>query len=173
MTRPGKPADEARRIVQETLIDAPVAAVWRAVTSRALIAEWLGANDLVAESDRPFSLEIADDSGAVSVADGRVLEVDPERRLRFSLTERDNRDGDEPAEIRSTVQIELIETEAGVLFRLTHDGFERVTVGVPAYAMVWAVAQQRVLRIPRRPRAYASMAPMAAGGELRRLAWAA
>ena len=164
--------DDTRRIVHEALIDAPLAVVWRAVTSRALIAEWLGANDLEPEAGRSFTLELPGPAGEVSIADGEVLEVEPGRRLRFSLTERDDKDG-EPAEIRSTVRIDLIETEAGVLFRLTHDGFERVTVGVPAYAMVWAVAQQRVLHIPRRPRTHRSSAPVAVRCELRRLAWAA
>ncbi len=162
-----------RRIVHEALIDAPLAAVWRAVTSRALIAEWLGANDLEPEAGRPFSLELPGEAGEGSIADGQVLEVEPGRRLRFRLTERDDKEGDGPAEIHSTVQIDLIETEAGVLFRLTHGGFERVTVGVPAYAMVWAVAQQRVLRIARRPRTHRSSAPIAVRCELRRLAWAA
>ena len=172
MSGPENPKTEGRRIVHESLINAPLASVWRAVTSRTLIAEWLGANDLVAETGRRFSLEVPDAAGEVSVADGEVLEVEQERRLRLSLIERDDKE-DEPAEIRSVVQIELIETESGVLFRLTHDGFERFTVGVPAYAMVWAVAQQRVLHIPRRPRTHRSSGPMAVRCDLRRLAWAA
>jgi uncharacterized protein YndB with AHSA1/START domain len=175
MSGPETPTDEARRIVHEILIDAPLAAVWRAVTSRALIAEWLGANDLKPETGRRFSLEITDAAGEASVADGQVLEVEAERRLRFSLAERDDKGGDEgePAEIRSTVQIELIQTEAGVLFRLTHDGFERVPLGIPAPGMVWAVAQQRVLRIRRAPRTGARAGPIAVRCALRRLAWAA
>jgi len=172
MSGPETPEPEGRRIVHEALIDAPLATVWRAVTSRALIAEWLGANDLEPEAGRLFRLELPGEAGEVSITDGKVLDVAPERRLRFSLTERDDKES-EPAEIRSTVQIDLIETEAGVLLRLTHDGFERVTVGVPVYGMVWAVAQQRVLHIRRRPHTRKSTAPMAVRCELRRLAWAA
>jgi len=127
MSGPETPEPEGRRIVHEALIDAPLATVWRAVTSRALIAEWLGANDLEPEAGRLFRLELPGEAGEVSITDGKVLDVAPERRLRFSLTERDDKES-EPAEIRSTVQIDLIETEAGVLLRLTHDGFERVTV---------------------------------------------
>ena len=170
MTGPEQPADGPRRIAHETLIKAPIADVWRAVTSRALLAEWLGANDLAAEAGRRFSLEIIDAAGAVSVADGQVLEVEPERRLRFSLAERDD-EGEEAAEIRSIVQIELVETEDGVRFRLTHDGFERVIV--PAGGMVWAVAQQRVLHIRRAPRTHRAAGPATVCCGLRRLAWAA
>lgn len=180
MSGPRTPADDERRIVHETLIDAPLAAVWRAVTSRVLIAEWLGTNDLVAEAGRRFSLEIAGAAGEARFADGEVLAVAAERRLRFRLTERDDkagedRDGDGGGafEIRSTVTVDLIQTEAGVLVRLTHDGFERVAIGLPAGGLVWAVAQQRVLRIRRAPRAGARAAPIAVRCEARRLAWAA
>ena len=173
MSETESPNNDDRRIVHEALIDAPLAVVWRAVTARALIAEWLGANDLEPEIGRPFSLELPGEAGEASIADGRVLEVEPERRLRFSLAQRHDEDG-APAEIRSTVQIDLIETAAGVLFRLTHDGFKRVTVGGPAYGMVWAVAQQRALQIRRSPRTHhRSTAPIAIRGEMRRLAWAA
>ena len=171
MTGPEKPADETRRIVHEALICAPLAAVWRAVTSRTLVAEWLGANDLVPEVGRRFGLEITGAAGETRIADGEVLDVEADRRLRFRLTERDERTQDEPMEIRSTVTIALIQTDAGVLGRLTHDGFERIPLNVPV--MVWAVAQQRVLHIRRTPRLHRAAPPTIASCGFRRLAWAA
>ena len=176
MSEPEKTTDDAkdaggRRIVHETLIAAPIDAVWRALTTRDLIVEWLGANDLRPEAGRPFTLELANEAGEVSYADGRVLEVEPERRLRFSLTEFE--DGPEPVEIRSTVRIDLTQTEDGVRFRLVHDGFERVPVAAPAHALVWAVAQQRVLQIRRSPRLRRPAAPIAVHCGPGRLAWAA
>ena len=180
MSGPVRPEGDERRIVHETLIDAPLAAVWRAVTSRVLVAEWLGTNDLVAEAGRRFSLEIAGARGEARAADGEVLEVAAERRLRFRLTERDDKagedgdgDGGDAFEIRSTVTVDLTQTESGVLVRLTHDGFERVPLGGPAPVLVWAVAQQRVLRIRRAPRAGVRATPTAVRCEVRRLAWAA
>jgi uncharacterized protein YndB with AHSA1/START domain len=165
MTERDEPADKTRHIIHETLIDAPIAAVWRAVTSPELVAEWLGVGDIRPETGHRFVLTLVDDKGVVSHADGEVLQVDAERRLRFSLVER--APGDEDAEIRSVVQIELVPTEDGVRFRLTHEGFERVA----ATSMVWAVAQQRILRI-RRARVLRHDTSIVMFG-VRRLAWAA
>jgi uncharacterized protein YndB with AHSA1/START domain len=165
MSEREEPAVESRRIIHETLIDAPIAAVWRAVTSPELVAEWLGVGEIRPEAGHRFVLTLVDDKGVVSHADGEVLEVDPERRLRFSLVER--APGDEDAEIRSVVQIELVPTEDGVRFRLTHEGFERVA----ATSMVWAVAQQRILRIRRAPASRRDLSIVTLGA--RRLAWAA
>jgi uncharacterized protein YndB with AHSA1/START domain len=154
-TDPAADTADERRIVHEADIDAPLAVVWRALTTSALLAEWLGPNTLRAEVGRLFTVEIAKDGDEVSIADGEVLEVEPERRLRFSLMEQTF--GDDPAEYRSVVEIVLTETPDGVRLRLVQDSFERV---VPATTMVWAVAAQRVLPLrstlnPRRPTSYA------------------
>ncbi|MDO9337345.1 MAG: SRPBCC domain-containing protein [Caulobacter sp.] len=90
--------------------------VWRALTTPALLARWLGPNDFRAEPGARFSVGgapgVANDN---AVADCEVLAIEPGRRLRLAWRE---------GGTDSVVTFALEPGESGgVRLRLTHDGF--------------------------------------------------
>ncbi|MDB5472511.1 MAG: ATPase [Caulobacter sp.] len=90
--------------------------VWRALTTPALLARWLGPNDFRAELGAKFSVGgapgVANDN---AVADCEVLAIEEGRLLRLGWRE---------GEVDSVVTFALEPGEGGgVRLRLTHDGF--------------------------------------------------
>ncbi|WGM39767.1 SRPBCC domain-containing protein [Caulobacter sp. NIBR1757] len=90
--------------------------VWRALTTPALLARWLGPNDFRAELGAKFSVGGA--PGAVNdnaTADCEVLAIEEGRLLRLSW-----REGDVDSVVTFALEPGIC---GGVRLRLTHDGF--------------------------------------------------
>jgi uncharacterized protein YndB with AHSA1/START domain len=117
-----KPATTDSALVFACELDAPPEKVWRALTERELVAQWLLPGDVRAEAGARFQLHPAanDDTPDEGAIDCEVLEADPPYRLRYSWREgpRDGRGLD------STVTF-LLYAIAGGRTRLVivHDGF--------------------------------------------------
>ena len=99
------------------------ALVWRALTERDLLSAWLLPNDLHPEVGSRFSFASGNGQPDERI-DCEVLEVEPNRTLRWRKTEDGNADsGWQP--VTSVVSIELTEnTGGGTHLRLVHDEFE-------------------------------------------------
>jgi uncharacterized protein YndB with AHSA1/START domain len=146
-----KPDSDAteQALVFECDLDAPPEKVWRALTERALVAQWLMPGDMRAEVGAQFQLRPAandDGPGAREIGareigardighgaiDCAVLECDPPHRLRLNWREgpRDARGLD------STVTF-LLRAIAGGGTRLVivHDGFAAAPDARPAPVM--------------------------------------
>lgn len=105
-------------------LEESAAKVWRALTTPALLARWLGPNDFRAELGARFSVGaapgVANDN---AVADCEVLALEEGRLLRLGWRE---------GEVDSVVTFALEPGEGGgVRLRLTHDGFV-TSGGLPA-----------------------------------------
>lgn len=99
-------------------LEARAGTVWRALTTPALLARWLGPNDFRAEVGGRFTVAAA--PGGLAVNDNapvhcRVLAIEPERLLRLGWRE---------GGVDSVVTFILEPgVDGGVRLRLTHDGF--------------------------------------------------
>ncbi|GGL70186.1 SRPBCC family protein [Wenxinia marina] len=102
-------APDIRTVVIERDLAHPPERVWRALTQPALMAEWLMKSDFAPEVGHGFTFE--GDWGAV---DGRVLEVETGRRLRYTW---------EAMGLESVVTWTLTETEGGTRLRMEQTGF--------------------------------------------------
>lgn len=89
--------------------------VWRALTTPALLARWLGPNDFRAEVGARFTVGgVPGAANDNALADCEVLAIEEGRLLRLGWRE---------ADVDSVVTFTLEPGEAGVRLRLTHDGF--------------------------------------------------
>jgi uncharacterized protein YndB with AHSA1/START domain len=109
-------------IVLECDLPHSPALVWRALTERDLLGAWLLPNDLRPEVGARFSFARADRQVGEPI-DCEVLEVEPNRILRWRQTE----DGDADSgwrPVTSVVSIELTDNAAGgTHLRLVHGEF--------------------------------------------------
>jgi uncharacterized protein YndB with AHSA1/START domain len=97
----GHPAVRFERRLQH-----PVEKVWRAVTEPAGLAHWFPA-EVEVELEEGGRMHFVHGDGAAPPADGRVLELDPERAFEFTWGE-------------ERLRLELEPTDDGCLLRLTH-----------------------------------------------------
>jgi uncharacterized protein YndB with AHSA1/START domain len=140
MTPPGTTSSKTIDLTFE--LDASADKVWRALTTPALLARWLGPNDIEPVVGARFTVKpgpAANDNAEVAC---EVLTLEPGRLLRLSW-----REGAEA--IDSVVTFALTDrADGGVRLRLTHEGF--VTqgglpapltfdpVGAGGWRMAWA-----------------------------------
>jgi uncharacterized protein YndB with AHSA1/START domain len=112
---------ETRSIVVERTLRHPPAKVWRALTTSALIAEWLMQNDFQPVVGHRFNFHAKPIPGMWNgTTDCEVLTVEPERRLAYSW----NASGDEAEHgLKSVVTWTLTPTGAGTHVRMEHAGF--------------------------------------------------
>jgi uncharacterized protein YndB with AHSA1/START domain len=112
----------AEPIVFECDLPHSPALVWRALTERELLGAWLLPNDMRPKVGARFSFEHAGQQPGSSI-DCEVLEVEPNRILRWRQTE----DGDSDSgwqPVTSVVTIELTDNAAGgTHLRLVHGQF--------------------------------------------------
>jgi uncharacterized protein YndB with AHSA1/START domain len=112
----------AEPIVFECDLPHSPALVWRALTERDLLGAWLLPNDMRPKVGARFSFERAGQQPGSSI-DCEVLEVEPNRTLRWRQTE----DGDSDLgwrSVTSVVTIELTDNPAGgTHLRLVHGQF--------------------------------------------------
>jgi uncharacterized protein YndB with AHSA1/START domain len=106
-------------IIIEAALDAPPERVWRVLTEPALVARWLGVNDIRAVVGERFDVKPGGPAGDAPIA-CEVLEADPHRRLSYRW-----RGGDGEAAVLDTVVTWILEptAEGGTRLRLVHDGF--------------------------------------------------
>jgi uncharacterized protein YndB with AHSA1/START domain len=102
-------ATETRTVTVERELPFPSEKIWRALTERHLIAEWLMKNDFALDVGRRFKL--TGDWGSV---DCEVLEIEPNRSLSYSW----NAMG-----LESTVTFTLTKTGTGTRLRMDQAGF--------------------------------------------------
>lgn len=121
-------------------LDDPPEKVWRALTTPALLARWLGPNDIRPSVGARFTVrpsEAGDSANDNQVADCQVLDLEPGRLLKLSWREA----GPDGLCFDSVVTFLLTPAGQGARLRLTHDGFA-VVAAVPApsdgWRMQWA-----------------------------------
>ena len=104
-----------RHLSFEAFYRHPPEKVWRALTERDAIAQWLMENDFVAKVGHRFQLRAKPQPGWSGIVDGEVLEVDPPRRLSYTWKNEN---------VDTIVTITLSPTDQGTRLRLEHSGFE-------------------------------------------------
>jgi uncharacterized protein YndB with AHSA1/START domain len=97
--------------------------VWRALTERALIAEWLMENDFVAEAGARFTLRTDPGPGFDGIVHCEVLALDPPTRMRWSW-----RGGPIDTEVTFTLEEAVVFGTLGTRLVVEQTGFE----GLPA-----------------------------------------
>lgn len=106
---------ELRTVTVEREIPHPPEKIWRALTTRHLIEEWLMKNDFGLDLGHRFRLH--GDWGSV---DCEILDVDPGRMLSYSW----NHPHEDPAyNLESVVTFTLEPSGAGTLLRMEQTGF--------------------------------------------------
>lgn len=104
-----------REILLEREYDHPPSLVWRALTEPDLIARWLMDTDFRPEVGHRFTLRAEPQPGWDGVVHCEVLELEPERLLRYSWV-----GGPLDTEIAFT----LTPTGRGTRLRVRHTGFD-------------------------------------------------
>ncbi len=103
--------DEIRTIVIERKFSHPPERIWRALTQRDLIAEWLMANDFEPAAGHRFHLR--GDWGAVAC---EVRQIEPFHTLVYSW---------DAHGLESVVTWTLAPSDGGTLLRMAQTGFRR------------------------------------------------
>lgn len=105
---------ETRSVVLERDMPHPPEKVWRALTTGALIEDWLMANDFAATVGHRFTLRAQPVGGWNGVIDCEVLAVDPPRRLSYTWVSMG---------LESVVTFTLAPTATGARLRMEQSGF--------------------------------------------------
>ena len=112
--------NETQAIVVEYELPHPPAKVWRALTEPQLVGEWLMPNDLRAEVGHKFKFQAPPMPGWDGVVECEVVEVDREKRLRYSW-----RGGPAESRLDTMVSWTLTPTATGTRLKLEHTGFTK------------------------------------------------
>ncbi len=94
----------------------PPDVVWRAITSREALAEWLAPNDFEPALGRPFEFRSDPKPGWDGIIRCQVLEVDPPRTLRYSWVSANGA-------VDTLVRFTLEPVPEGTRLLLEHTGF--------------------------------------------------
>jgi len=125
-----------RDIHLEVIYPDPVGVVWEALTDPKLLADWLMQNDFRAEVGHAFSFVTEPAPGFDGVVRCKVLEIEPERRLRYSWV-----GGGQDTQ----VTWELEPHGRGTRVTLTHSGFSGIR-GVLVRNILAAGWKSKILR---------------------------
>ena len=110
---------ETKSIVVEREMPHAPEKIWRALTTWALIEDWLMANDFAPELGRRFQFRATPVPGWSGITNCEVRELDPPRRLVYSWG-----DGSESASgLKTLVAWTLTPTAPGTLVRMEQSGF--------------------------------------------------
>ena len=109
-------ATESRSVTLERLMPHPPEKVWRALTQGPLLEDWLMANDFEPVVGRDFSFRMAPMEHWDGVVLGRVLTVEPHRRLTYSW-------GGTGGSLATVVTWTLTPTDGGTLLQFEQSGF--------------------------------------------------
>jgi uncharacterized protein YndB with AHSA1/START domain len=105
---------ETRSVVLERDMPYPPEKVWRALTTGALIEDWLMANDFEPTVGHRFTLRATPAGGWNGIIDCQVLAVEPPQRLAYSWASMG---------LQSVVTFTLAPTASGVRLRMEQSGF--------------------------------------------------
>ena len=108
--------DGSLTIELDCFLPYPADAVWRALTQAPALSEWLMPTDFVPTVGKSFSFHAEADTAEANDVTGRVLALDPTRRLSFSWHARD---------IDSVVTFLLIPSSFGTHLCLWQRGLEQ------------------------------------------------
>jgi len=114
-------------ILIECDLPEPPEKVWRALTEPELLGKWLMSSDLRAEVGARFHFRPNSTEGGNTPIDCEVLDVEPQRRLRWVQREQGGPEAGHPL-VESVVTLELVGiANGGTRLRLVHDGFTRIS----------------------------------------------
>lgn len=108
----------SREIRIEQAYAFPPERVWRALTERDALAEWLMPNDFEPRVGHKFQFRSQAMPGWRGYVDCEVIEIDPPRRLAYTWL------GDDDWEAPTIVRWTLEPQGGGTLLRLEHTGLE-------------------------------------------------
>src|ERR1700744_1461839 len=108
------PAATTRTVVVERELPHPPEKVWRALTQKPLIDEWLMTNDFQPVVGHRFSFRAAPVPGWSGIIECEVLVVEPHARLPYSWG---------PMGTQSVVAWTLTAIESGTHLRMEQSGF--------------------------------------------------
>src|SRR5215472_2049874 len=113
-----------RTIVVENDLPYVPEKVWRTLTEPELLAAWLMPNDIKAVVGHRFTFQTMPVPGFDGVARCEILEVEPNRRLRYTFRGGSHERRGYGAYLDTVVTWTLTPTDSGgTLLRLEHDGF--------------------------------------------------
>ena len=110
---------ETKSIVVEREMPHPPEKIWRALTTSALIADWLMANDFAPDIGRRFQFRATPVPGWSGVTNCEVIEADPPRRLVYSWGDGSESDSG----LKTIVTWTLTSTGTGTHVRMEQSGF--------------------------------------------------
>jgi uncharacterized protein YndB with AHSA1/START domain len=99
----------------------PPEQVWRALTERELIAEWLMANDFEPRVGHRFTMRTDPGPGFDGIVHAEVLELEPPRRMRWRW-----RGGPIDTTVTFRLEPRVVFAQAGTRLYLDHEGFEQL-----------------------------------------------
>jgi uncharacterized protein YndB with AHSA1/START domain len=116
------PADATDSVIIECDLSDPPQRVWQALTVPDLLAAWLMPNDICPQLGARFTLK--ERPGSDRDIECEVLEIEPNRLLRYSWCRDDGERNPGGRALDSVVTFELAETATGgTHLRLIHSGF--------------------------------------------------
>lgn len=118
-------------ITVERVYPRPLEAVWRAVTEREALGQWLMETDFVAEIGRAFTMQCQNPAGGTDRYLGRVVALQPMSRMVWSwVLESD------PAEREMFVEFQLEAVDEGTRLTIRHSG-EQDAAAIDAFKGGW------------------------------------
>ncbi|MFO0619666.1 MAG: SRPBCC domain-containing protein [Polyangiaceae bacterium] len=150
----------------------PPALVWRALTERDVLAEWLMPNDFVAEVGHRFTMRTDPAPGFDGVVHLEVLALDPPVHMRWSW-----RGGPLDTEVGFRLVPEFVMGREATRLVLEHTGFAGVPAVLVSFIMGSGWAGMMKKRLPRVFDALADGAPTRHSGaatgtaEMRKTGW--
>ena len=115
----------------DQFIARPPAAVWRALTEPDLLAAWWAVGDIKPVVGHRFTL----DMGSWGQQPCEVLEVEPEKLLRYTFAE---------GSLDTTITWRLESEGTGTRVFLTHDGFEPDSSALAGMGQGWPALIRRI-----------------------------
>jgi uncharacterized protein YndB with AHSA1/START domain len=113
------PEAASRSIVVEREMPHPAEKIWRALTTPALIADWLMENDFEPTPGHSFQFRAKPVPGWTGVTNCKVIEIDPPRRLAYRWGDGTESDSG----LKTIVTWTLTPTAGGTLVRMEQSGF--------------------------------------------------
>jgi uncharacterized protein YndB with AHSA1/START domain len=108
------PSSETRSVVIERDMPYPPEKIWRALTDRPLIEDWLMSNDFEPTVGRRFTLRTQAVGGWDGIIDCEVLAVEPPERLSYTWASMG---------LQSVVTFTVAPSAAGARLRMEQSGF--------------------------------------------------
>lgn len=105
----------------------PIELVWKAISSREALSEWLMETDFKAVVGAEFTFTTDPAPGFDGVVQGKVLAVDPPHKLKYSWRGGPN--------IETEVSFQLEAVERGTRLTFEHSGFRGPRAVIPRFVL--------------------------------------